>query len=298
VVFNDLATFIDRLGIDWQSWKAFIEETIPSVAILAFGFSLLLYLSVTFLAWRRGAPWPRAQLFEYVFLGSFGSIYIAACFAALAALLWPAMQVLGFPNQVQASIASFLKFNYITVSGVAVVLLLIVVLLIWDNKASQPRLGRIVANALDMWWVDAWYETEKQNQFWRIVTDPDTTREKIEQMERDAADKGEALLPWLARKALRERFGGWDAAPQTEGSNLQPASTEPDPSPPRSRVSEGFHRLGIVVGAVLGLGPAALVVLHGEIVRGIGIGVVLFLVAYGFFRLLGWIVDGFFSGTR
>ena len=299
---NDLATFIARLGIDWQSWIGFIEETILSVAILAFGFSLVLYLSVTFLLWRRGAPWTKAQLSEWVWLSSFGSMYVAACFTALVALLWPAMQVLGFPSEVQASVVSFLKFNYITVSGVASVLLLIVVLLIWDNKASQPRLGRIIADALDMWWAEEWYRTEKRNQFWKLVNDPNTTLEQIEQMLRSADD---IMLTVIAKEALRERFPGWRAPSQKEGNKvahtrgaLQAAPTEPDPSRSRSRVSEGFHRLGVVVSVVLGLGPGACVVLQGEVVWGIGIGVVLFLMTYGSFRLLGLIINGFFAGAK
>lgn len=59
-----------------------------------------------------------------------------------------------------------------------------------------------------------------------------------------------------------------------------------------------FHRLGVVISAVLGFSPATCGVLQGEVDWGIRIGVVLFLIAYGFFRLLGWIVDGFFSGCE
>lgn len=241
---NELATFIARLGIDWQSWHSFIEEAAVSVAILAFGFYLLLYLSVTFLVWRRGAPWTRAQLLEYVLLSSFGSMFVASFCFALVALLWPAMQIMGSSHEFRESVVSFLSFNYLTLSSVAVVLVLIVTLLVW-NKASQLRLGSIIASALDMWWVEAWLET-----------------------------------------------------PQTDGSNLQPGSTKPDSPRHRGRVGKGFHRLGVAVGVLLGLAPAALVVLQGEVAWGIGTGVVLFLIIYGFFRLLGWIVNGFFSGAR
>ena len=44
----DLATFTSRFGIDGQSWIDFIEETLPSVAILAFASSFLLNVTVTF----------------------------------------------------------------------------------------------------------------------------------------------------------------------------------------------------------------------------------------------------------
>ena len=52
---DELATFIGRFGIGWQPWIAFAKETIPRVAILAFGSTLLLYLTVTLLLWRAGA---------------------------------------------------------------------------------------------------------------------------------------------------------------------------------------------------------------------------------------------------
>jgi hypothetical protein len=127
--------------------ESFAEETILSVAILAFGFSLLLYLSVTFIFWRRGAPWANAQLAEWAVLSPVGSGYIAVCAAGLITLLgWPAMQFLDFSSEIQTSVVSFLKFNYLTVSGVAGVLLLIVVLMIREtNNAFEPWLGRIIA---------------------------------------------------------------------------------------------------------------------------------------------------------
>jgi hypothetical protein len=159
---------------------------------------------------------------------------------------------------------------------------------------------------LDIWWAEAWHQVEKQNQFCKLVFDPNTTRAQIEQMERNAYDKGEVVLSHLARQAVRERFGGWDAARQDESDkmaakereDLQQTPRKADPPRQRSRVIEGFHRLGIAVGTVLGVGSGALVFLQGQVVWGIGAGIVLFLLTYGFFRLLGWIVDGFFLSAR
>jgi hypothetical protein len=65
----------------------------------------------------------------------------------------------------------------------------------------------------------------------------------------------------------------------------------------RNRVSEGFHRLGVVVGTSGGI-IGALVGISGGLF-GVLVGAVsMFLLAYGMVRLLGWIVAGFVSGPK
>jgi hypothetical protein len=70
----------------------------------------------------------------------------------------------------------------------------------------------------------------------------------------------------------------------------------------RSKVSEGCHRIGVVIGGlfaslfVLGApfwASSLSLFIYGELM-----GIVLFLVPYGILRLLGWIVDGFVTGGK
>jgi hypothetical protein len=66
-----------------------------------------------------------------------------------------------------------------------------------------------------------------------------------------------------------------------------------------SRVIEGSKRLGIACGAVLGLAVIACGILAGLPWRDMVItGVLVLVVVYGFFRLLGWIADGFLSAAK
>ena len=90
------------------------------------------------------------------------------------------------------------------------------------------------------------------------------------------------FISWLALM-LCALIAGWDIVREHK----------------HSKVVEGFQRLGIVLGTVLGLALIAFGILTDGpwwIVTRIGVAV--FLTVYGFFRLLGWIVDGFVSGVR
>lgn len=117
---DELATFIGRFGIGWQPWIAFAKETIPSVAILALGSTLLLYLTVTLLLWRDGARWSKSEWLDAFFLSSVGSAFVACLVAVAVSLLgWPTMQILGLSNRAQAAVASTLKVDYVSASCTA-----------------------------------------------------------------------------------------------------------------------------------------------------------------------------------
>lgn len=90
------------------------------------------------------------------------------------------------------------------------------------------------------------------------------------------------FISWLALM-LCALVAGWDIVREKK----------------HSKVTEGFRRLGIVLATVLGLtliGFGILIDAPWWIVPRIGLAI--FLIVYGFFRLLGWIVDGFFSGAK
>ena len=75
---------------------------------------------------------------------------------------------------------------------------------------------------------------------------------------------------------------------------------------PRARVHEGFRRLAIIMGAVLGfvLGGIVLLIKHEGIswsyVIGVGVsvGLIVFLISWGAVCLVGWIIEGFFGENQ
>lgn len=60
-----------------------------------------------------------------------------------------------------------------------------------------------------------------RDQYQKLVNDPRRTREGIEQMRRNALDKGEIELAHIAKIALDERFPGWDR-PKRKASGATP----------------------------------------------------------------------------